>query len=83
MINITKNKGINYYKHHKDILGAFLLQKLCFKIIKSFKKRWQISLLCLSINAFIKFKIDRKVTNGYTYCSTYFNPTKHRILHMS
>ena len=84
MIKISPNKGFYYYKHRKDILVVFLPQKLCFKVIKSFKKRCQILLLyTLSINAFIKYKIEKKVTNVYTHCDTYFNLAKHRILLMS
>ena len=56
MIKISPNKGFYYYKHRKNILVVFLPQKLCFK--------------SLPINAFIKHKIDKKVTNTSTYCNT-------------
>ena len=58
--NITKVKAFITINMTKIYL-------LCFYL----KKRCQILLLCtLSINAFIKYKIDKKVTKVYTYCDT-------------
>ena len=72
---VTKIKAFITINIAKIYLLCFYLKD---RVLKS------LLLLCtLSINSFIKYKIDKKVTNVYTYWDTYFNLAKHRILLMS